>query len=40
MTAAMRVNAAAVADVTTAQTLVSMLTMPVWITMILAGLAG
>ncbi len=40
MTAAMRGNAAAVADVTTAQTLVSMLTLPVWITMILAGLAG
>lgn len=40
MTASMRGNAAAVANVTTAQTLVSMVTLSVWCAFVLAPLAG
>lgn len=40
MTASMRGNAATVANVTTAQTLVSMVTLSVWCAFVLAPLAG
>lgn len=40
MTASMRGNAAAVANVTTAQTLVSMVTLSVWCAFVLESLAG
>ncbi|EJX04779.1 Auxin efflux carrier [gut metagenome] len=40
MTAAMRGDAASVANVTTSQTLASLVTLPLWITWVLAACAG